>query len=203
MRTDSWWQIINICNNLPFVTQCQIMASVLTSLPLMAVGVYLSTCTRRLWSLEFQLWEVGGIAPSHSCPGWAWVSSPSPVFWSQRGDNTRFQAHPGWQSPWSKAASGCSSQPLLENSLPSCYLLIPNKLIFNFYLVVLVVLSESINPATQPATLWEMEAWGFILFLGGVLHSTKICKWETNKNTLTQRPQSFLYKNSLIITLEE
>lgn len=76
--------------------------------PLMAVGVYLSTCTRRLWSLEFQLWEVGGIVPSHSCPGWAWLSSPSPVFWSQRGDNTRFQAHPGWRSPWSKAVSGCS-----------------------------------------------------------------------------------------------
>lgn len=32
MRTDSWWQIINICNNLPFVTQCQITSSVLTSL---------------------------------------------------------------------------------------------------------------------------------------------------------------------------
>lgn len=59
--------------------------------PLMAVGVYLSTCTQRLWSLEFLLWEVGGIAPSHSCPGWAWVSSPSPVFWSQRDDTTRFQ----------------------------------------------------------------------------------------------------------------
>ena len=131
--------------------------------PLMAVGVYLSTCTRRLWSLEFQLWEVGGIVPSHSCPGWAWVSWPSPVFWSQRGDNTRFQAHPGWRSPWSKAVSGCSCQPLLEVSLPSCYLLMPHKRVFTFYSAVLAALRDSVNPATQPATLWEMEVWGFIL----------------------------------------
>lgn len=104
MRTDSWWQIINIRNNLPFVTQCQITSSVLMSLAPDGGVAHLSHLHTETMVLGVSALGGGGIAPSHSALG-------GPGFhhhhlFSEAREMTPPDFTSGW-CPWSKAVSGC------------------------------------------------------------------------------------------------
>lgn len=192
MRTDSWWQIINIRNNLPFVTPgTQITSSVLMSLAWWRWG---STCppahrSYGPWSFCFGRW--GGIVAITFLPwvGLGFITITcflKPERWHHQISKTS-----GW-SPWSKSSLKVAPLSLCLRLLYrlAIYWCLPGVSLL-FIPAVLIVLSDSVNPATQPATLWEIEVWGFILQLKHVnMRQIKIlCHTEAS---------SFLYKTSLL-----